>query len=471
MNENQHKKSGRLIKKIDFNSFKFKVWITLMSFAVIIIGLLWISQVIFLEYYLNSYKLNEFRSCRDELISSSESQYNILEGKFGFTIDVLKEDDDKYIVEYSSNGLNFGSKDQIVSDKSIISESLKNTNEDKDSLIKNNKTSRYYYCAKLNNGRLLFLSQSTEIIDSTVKILRTQMVIASITILVLITCLSVIVSAIFTKDISKLSDSAKKLAKSDYSVVFEEKGNTEIAEIASALNYATKEMAVTTNLRRELIANVSHDLRTPLTIIKGHAEMIKDITGDNKAKREQQLDVIIKETDRLTILVRDMLELSRLEANPELDKKALSLSDIVTDVFDSLSIYNEKDGYNITADIDDDLLVFADRTRLQLATYNLISNAINYTGEDKRVEIRLKRTGDKARFEVKDTGDGIPDENIKKIWERYYRAKEHKRSVAGNGLGLSIVKTILELHQAEFGVDSVLGEGSVFWYEINLIDK
>ena len=140
MNENPHKKGGRLIKKIDFNSFKFKVWITLMSFAVIIIGLLWISQVIFLEYYLNSYKLNEFRSCRDELISSSESQYNTLEGKFGFTIDVLKEDDDKYVVEYSSNGLNFGSKDQIVSDKSIISESLKNTNEDKDSLIKNNKT-------------------------------------------------------------------------------------------------------------------------------------------------------------------------------------------------------------------------------------------------------------------------------------------------------------------------------------------
>ena len=460
-------------KKIDFNSFKFRIWITLMSFAVIIIGLLWISQVIFLDYYLNSYKLKEFREYSAEIKTrlGDESFYDEVAGKYGCGIDVIKRDEHSYSVEYSNNGASFGAKDTVIQNNEIVDKALTVFKKKPDALLKDTSTARYYYCLSLSSDEILVISQSTQMIDSTVRILRIQMVIASITILVLISCLSVIVSSMFSRDISKLSESSKRLAKSDYNVVFEEKGYTEISEIASTLNYATKEMAVATNLRRELIANVSHDLRTPLTIIKGNAEMIKDISGDNKEKREKQLDVIIKETDRLSILVRDMLDLSKLEANPELDKKVISLSNVIGDTFDSLSTFNETDGYNITADIENDLFVYGDRMRLQLATYNLISNAINYTGDDKIVKISLKKIGDKARFDVVDTGDGISEENIKKIWERYYRAKEHKRSVAGNGLGLSIVKVILELHNAEFGVDSAIGKGSDFWYEIPLAEN
>lgn len=443
-----------------------------MSFAVIIIGLLWISQVIFLDYYLNSYKLKEFREYSDEIKShlGDEAFYDKVAGKYGCGIDIIKREQVDYSVEYSNNGANFGIESSTVSDNEIIETATSVFNKKSDVLLKDTSTSRYYYCLSLSSDEILIISQSTQMIDSTVRILRIQMIIASITILLLITCLSVIVSSMFARDISKLSESAKKLAKSDYTVVFEEKSSTEISEIATTLNYATKEMAVATNLRRELIANVSHDLRTPLTIIKGNAEMIKDISGDNKEKREKQLDVIIKETDRLSILVRDMLDLSKLEANPELDKRVISLSNVIGDTFDSLSTFNETDGYNITADIEENVFVYADRTRLQLATYNLISNAINYTGDDKTVRITLKKIGGKARFDVYDTGDGISEENIKKIWERYYRAKEHKRSVAGNGLGLSIVKVILELHNAEFGVNSKVGEGSDFWYEIDLTE-
>ena len=469
MNKEKSKK-----KKIDFKSYRFKVWATLMSFAVVIIGLLWISQVIFLDYYLNSYKSGEYREYSKDLIPryGDEEFYNKSAGKYGCTIDVLEFQGNDIVVKFTSNGLNFGAKGDVFNADDQFRHALSNASSDGESVLKDSAQSRHFYCYKMSESRILVLGQSTEMIDATAKILRTQMLIASITILILMTCLSIFLSEILGKDISKLSKGAKILAKGDYNVEFEEKGATEIAEIATTLNYATREMAVATKLRRELIANVSHDLRTPLTIIKGYAELIKDISGDDKEKRSAQLDIIIKETDRLTILVRDMLDLSRLEANPNLEKKEVSLSHIVADTFDAFTIHNEKDGYNITAEIDEDLVVFADRTRLQLATYNLISNAINYTGDDKKVAISLKRTADnRARFEVTDTGVGIPPDEVKQIWERYYRAREHRRSVAGNGLGLCIVKSILDLHNATFGVDSTVGEGSTFWYEIELLDK
>lgn len=468
-------KEKRKFKKIDFKSFRFKVWATLIAFAVIIIGLLWVSQVIFLEYYLNSYKSNEYRTYARELIPryGEDSFFYKSAGKYGCTIDVLEVDNDgNIVVKFTTNEQNFGSKDSIYLAEESFINTLSKSLIDGESVLKNSSQSRHFYCYKMTDSRILVLGQSTEMIDSTVSILRTQMLIATITILVLITCLSIVLSEIFGKDISRLSKSAKILATGDYTVEFEEKGATEITEIATTLNYATKEMAVATKLRRELIANVSHDLRTPLTIIKGYAELIKDISGDDKEKRTQHLDIIIKETDRLTILVRDMLDLSKLEANPDLDKKEISLSNLVADTFDAFTIHNEKDGYNITAEIEKNLCVYADRMRLQLATYNLISNAINYTGDDKKVTIRLKQTGEnRARFEVTDTGVGIPPEEIKQIWERYYRAREHRRSVAGNGLGLCIVKSILDLHDAKFGVDSTVGEGSTFWYEIDLLNK
>lgn len=467
-------KEKRKHKKIDVKSYRFKVWATLISFAVIIIGMLWISQVIFLDYYLNSYKSSEYRTYAKELIPlyGDEMFYYRSAGKYGCTIDVLEKNGNDIVVKFTSNGTNFGAKDSVYKAEESFRNVLLKAMTDGESVLKDSSQSRHYYCFKMTDSRILVLGQSTEMIDSTVSILRTQMLIASITIVVLVTCLSVVLSEILGKDISKLSKGAKALAKGDYTVEFEEKGATEIAEIATTLNYATKEMAVATKLRRELIANVSHDLRTPLTIIKGYAELIKDISGEDKEKRTQHLDIIIKETDRLTILVRDMLDLSKLEANPDLDKKAVSLSHLVADTFDAFTIHNEKDGYNITAQIEDDISVYADRTRLQLATYNLISNAINYTGDDKKVTISLKRTSEnRARFEVSDTGAGIPPEELKQIWERYYRAREHRRSVAGNGLGLCIVKSILDLHDAEFGVDSTVGKGSTFWYEIELLNN
>ncbi|MFB5285323.1 VTC domain-containing protein [Peribacillus sp. Hz7] len=107
-----------------------------------------------------------------------------------------------------------------------------------------------------------------------------------------------------------------------------------------------------------------------------------------------------------------------------------------------------------------------DEQRMERVIYNLIGNAINYIGEDKEIKVNLIDLGSRVRFEVIDTGKGIPSEELNLIWDRYYKAKTHKRSIISNGLGLSIVKSILEMHQAEFGIESAVGKGSTFWFEL-----
>jgi signal transduction histidine kinase len=130
-----------------------------------------------------------------------------------------------------------------------------------------------------------------------------------------------------------------------------------------------------------------------------------------------------------------------------------------------------QEGYNIEFIANEDVRVMADSVMILQVVYNLINNAVNYTGEDKRVWVRQSVSGGVVRISVTDTGEGISKEDITKIWDRYYKVdKVHKRATVGTGLGLSIVKGILETHNAVYGVESTLGHGSTFWFELNVFD-
>ncbi len=308
--------------------------------------------------------------------------------------------------------------------------------------------------------------------DATVEMLKIQLWITTFSILAIGVGVSIIVASLSSHGITELSKSAERLAKGDYSVSFDTKGYTEVKELANTLNYATEEIKKTENLRRELIANVSHDLRTPLTLIKGYAELIKDISGANKEKREEHLDIIIKEADRLSILVRDMLNLSQIESlksSAEVVKVNLSL--LVNKVLNSFKVLQEKEGYTFIEEVMPDLYIKGDPVRIEIVIYNLVSNAVNYTGEDKTVIVRLYQKEGWVKFEVEDSGVGLSDKAQKDIWQRYYRIKEHRRSVVGSGLGLSIVKSILDYHKSQYGVISEEGKGSTFYFSFPEYDN
>ncbi len=277
-----------------------------------------------------------------------------------------------------------------------------------------------------------------------------------------------IISRTVCAPLERMSTSAKKLAVGDYSAEFGGGSFREVQELADALNYAAGELAKNDNLQKELVANISHDLRTPLTMIKGYSEVMRDIPGENTPENVQ---VIIDETERLTELVNDMLDLSKLRAGtrkPELE--VVDLTETVKGLKQRYTKLTEKDGYNIIFEYDREVFVLADRTMLLQVVYNLINNAINYTGEDKTVRVIQEVTERKVRISVIDTGVGIAEEDLPYIWDRYYKVdKVHKRATVGTGLGLSIVKGVLEAHTAAYGVESALGVGSSFWFELDVI--
>ena len=241
----------------------------------------------------------------------------------------------------------------------------------------------------------------------------------------------------------------------------------EIVELSESLNYAEHELSNADQMQKELIANVSHDFKTPLTMIKAYASMIQDFSGEDPEKRNKHAQVIIDEADRLAALVNDMLDLSKIRAGLEALKTSLfNLSDYLRMVVSRFDYLTETAGYRFVTDIADDLYVEADKDKIGQVLYNLIGNAVNYTGEDKTVTVRLYGENGIVHFTVTDTGKGISPEEIDTIWERYYRSREtHKRPVKGTGLGLSIVKTILTKHRFAFGVRSEVGKGSTFYVD------
>ncbi len=279
------------------------------------------------------------------------------------------------------------------------------------------------------------------------------------------------VSMVIAKPVCEVTEKAKELAKGDYDVKFN--GDyfcTEVADLAQALNYSEEEISKADKLQKELIANVSHDFKTPLTMIKAYASMIQEISGDDPEKRQKHAQIIIDEADRLAMLVGDLLDLSKMQSGIEgFELTVFNLSEDIYRVARRFDYLSETQGYVIATEIEEDLYTYASKSRVEQVLYNLIGNAVNYTGEDKKIVVRLLKREDCSHFEVLDSGKGIAKEELDDIWERYYRSSEsHKRPINGTGLGLSIVKTILKKHNIRFGVQSELGKGSCFWVDFPL---
>ena len=263
------------------------------------------------------------------------------------------------------------------------------------------------------------------------------------------------------------------MGKGDYNVKFEADSYSEINNLAATLNTAAYELGMADTRQRDLIANVSHDLKTPLTMIRSYAEMIRDLSGDNPEKRNAHLQVIIDETDRMSQLVSDMASVSAMRTNKVvLEKDFFDLSSVAASILASYQLLQEQEGYNFVFNTPKDCIVYADKNKIEQVISNLTGNAIKYCGEDKVVIVNIKRVGKKWRLEVSDNGPGIKPEELPHVWDRYYKTStNYVRPTNGTGLGLAIVKEILTLHHCNYGVDSKFGKGSTFWFELDAAKK
>jgi signal transduction histidine kinase len=227
------------------------------------------------------------------------------------------------------------------------------------------------------------------------------------------------------------------------------------------------------SLRKDLVANVSHELRTPLGLIRGYAELARDVQYEQIDNRKESLDIIIEETDRLGVMVDDILNLSQIQAGYA-DINPVE-GDIIADAQTAVSKYiiaAENKGVELLLDTDrDSVIAYYDAKRLQQVFHNLITNAINHTDPGGKVSIFVESLASVVRIEVRDTGTGIPEDELPFIWERYYKVDKSGSGAKGSGIGLAIVKGILEAHGSKFGIKSKLGVGTTFWFEIDKNNK
>ena len=261
-------------------------------------------------------------------------------------------------------------------------------------------------------------------VESTISTLRLQLAAVTLILLGASALLAALISNRLSRPVSRINDKAKVLATGDYSVRFEGGGYREISELADTLNAAASELGKVDSMQKELIANISHDLRTPLTMITGYAEVMRDIPGE---MTPENMQIILDEAARLTSLVGDVLDLSRLTSGGiEFKPEIFSLTRLVSETMKRYSKLKEREGYEITFEAQGEAFVYADETRISQVVYNLVSNAINYTGDDKKVAVVQTVTANSVRISVTDSGDGIPEDKLPLIWERYYRASEYQ---------------------------------------------
>lgn len=464
---------------INTKSINFKVCLYIFSLIFIILFLLWFLQVFFLNNYYDKMKVY----VNTKMVEDIEDAYAKSDSNETFygEISRIVADDDMYInimykgrTVYTSNenlDIYFPAMEKV----GMALEELDSKAANTDMIVKDSVTQRdtWLYASYLDasHDTVMYVAAPLFPVTSTVYILKNQLAYISVILLVLALAMVIFISRKIAKPITAITNEARKLSNGEYGLTFRtDYSYSEINDLADTLNRTSYELERSSLLQRDLIANVSHDLRTPLTMVKSYAEMIRDLSGDIPEKRNAHLQIIIDEADRLNSLVNDILTLSDVQAGTlQLNIERFSIKDLVSSVLQPYEVLKQNEGYQIIFNCRQDTEVIGDTARIKQVVSNLVTNAIKYCGVDKKIFVNIKKWGKIVHIEVVDHGQGIKADELPYIWERYYKSStNHVRATKGSGIGLSIVKGILTAHNARFGVESKVGRGTTFWFELEV---
>ncbi len=447
-----------------------QIWVFLLLFSTFILIFLWLIQILFFNTYYESHKSKELKEATLELQSHyGEENFQEFLDRLSYDEGICIDIEKNGYISYRTFSFNRGC--MVKGDSQYYRQDFKKSGEELKAYKLDNpkfENEILIYAVQLDSNTYAYVSTSIEPLDSATRLLRKQFLIISIFIL----CLSILIAYFLSKMISRpmerISRQASDIANGNFQETFH--SNSEIKEIRmleNSLEEMKEEFQKTEELRRDLMANVSHDLKTPLTMIKAYAEMVRDLTYKDKKKRTENLNVIIEESERLNALVDDILTLSSMQAEMiPLEYHEFSLDELMNSIVEHFHVLLKEENYQILYE-PVPCHVLADKKRTEQVIYNIINNAINYTGEDKKVMIRVQEQKDTVRVEIQDTGVGIPEEERKNVWNKYYHsAKKHKRNRIGTGLGLSIVKNILEKNGLPYGIESGKPTGTIFYFEL-----
>lgn len=342
--------------------------------------------------------------------------------------------------------------------------------------------------SELTNGYRLLIQMPYAPVDEAISITNTLLLLVGSIMLVIGIIVVAVTSRTIARPIKELSQIASSMEQLDFSQKYAIKGKDEIASLGESINSLSAKLESTINelreknekllsdielksridiLRKEFIANASHELKTPLALISGYAEGLRDnIATDNEAK-ELYADVIIEEAGQMDKIIRQMLDLMELDgADKPMDISTLALSEAVKDVLDSFGLIFKTNNINVSCNLEHDSTIQGDFIRIRQAISNYLSNAVNHIDENRIIKVSVIKDDENVVLSVYNSGPNIPENDKENIWERFYKVdKAHTREYGGSGLGLSIVRSVIELHCGTYGFKN-LPEGVEFYFTL-----
>lgn len=451
-----------------------RLWIQMLFLIGVTLGILWVFQVVMLEkYYLYSQTRNikqqgmemagmfQAGAANEELEGEAEE----LNLKYNAGVEIYKLDG-KRVYSYASMPMMMG---RSMEKQEVFLEAAKGDLALRQ--IEHNRLNSNILLAGIpirephGVSGVLIISAPLASIKETEAIIKEQLMIVTGILIIISLVMTYYFSKAFTRPILKINEAAAKMAGGNLSIKLDADSEDELGMLSATINDLSIQLQKIEQLRKELIANVSHEFRTPLSLIKGYAETIRDVTGDMPEKRNKQLGIILEEADRLRNMVDDTLNLSQIQSEYfNLDMRAFDIAAAVRSIRNKFSFMSEDKGISLEVrNSGSEIIVLGDERRIEQVLYNFVNNACNHTARGGWIGIEIIENVDNVIIEVADNGIGIAQEELPYIWERFYKASKVSK---GTGLGLAIASKILEAHGSSYGVESELNKGSKFWFTL-----
>ena len=509
-------------------SLRVKITLILISVMALLILLCWILNQAFLEKYYQRSKINSIKESFELVNDLSENDtdndyYDLverIETQYSVNVYIISEISSfmgrtgfKYIYPISADADDFGSFSIFRNDRfDRIGKALeqyifgtgRELNDAKllDTLEQEYDVYKLYdrsidssyidLVGFLDSGYLVFIRSGYENIQESVSISSKFFAIVGLFTIVIGSIVMFLFSKSFTKPILELADISDRMAKLDFDSHYEDdQRQDEIGRLGSSINSMSEKLESTITelksanielekdiahkveideMRKDFLSNVSHELKTPIALIQGYAEGLKENVNDDPEDRDFYCDVIIDESRKMNNMVKKLLSLNEIEfGSNKLDLERFDIVSMVRGVASSIDILAKSKEINVVFNEHEPVFVWADQSMIEEVVTNYISNAMNHASEKGIVDISFKENGSKIRISVFNTGEQIPEDSLANIWEKFYKVdKARTREYGGSGIGLSIVKAIMEQHNEAYGAENH-SSGVEFWFELEMV--
>ena len=491
--------------KLKFKSVRFKLFFTMcVVILVIILSLVLINSIVLENFYIYSktatikqvyQKVNDYYNTENTNVDL-ETELKKIAYKNNF--DILIKTDTNLII--------------FTSDREFLSSTyiLKDINEIKSKSIEENETkinvkvttdevnnvSYMFLTGILDNGYVLYIRMPISPIEESVKISNTVLLMICGITLVVAGIIASFISRKFTNPILQLNDIANKMAKLDFSKKYRiTDTEDEINELGRSINTMSDKLEATIKelqknnielekdieekskideMRKQFISDVSHELKTPIALIQGYAEGLIENVNSDEESRKFYAEVILDETNKMDKLVKQLLELMKLEyGKREFDNEKFNINELINEVLRKCSVMINEKNIKVYFENKEPIYVYADEFYMDQIITNYLTNAIKHAEEvekETKIEIKVEKVGNKIRVSVFNTGENIPEEDLQRIWGRFYKIDSSRnRQDGGSGIGLALVKAIMNNYQNEYGVKNKKN-GVEFYFDMDISD-